>query len=154
MLLLCSIPWSKGYRLYNSSHGTKIAKLSDGKFFLNGNNTRSKRTRIEFEEKSQTISVPIVWKSRTYVYWLKSRPQQAIEPITLDLHQPIEPIIDIDLRRSQRVRRPTLLDDYGYLHENEFNIDQVSERKPFSEAITYSKWDTWFAAMKDELKSM
>lgn len=46
------------------------------------------------------------------------------------------------LRRSQRIRRPTLLDDYVYLHENQFNIDQASDANSFDEAISCSKSDS------------
>lgn len=61
-------------------------------------------------------------------------PQPTINPKSVDLHKPIEPIVKMPLRRSQRVRRLVFLDDYLYLHENVFNIGQVNDAKPFDEA--------------------
>lgn len=42
-------------------------------------------------------------------------------------NKPIEPDIEIPLRRSQRIRIPSLLDDYVSLHENDFNIRQSTQ---------------------------
>lgn len=50
------------------------------------------------------------------------------EPVVI-LDEPIvnsstEPNIEISLRRSQPIRRPTISYDYIYLHENDFKIGQ------------------------------
>lgn len=49
------------------------------------------------------------------------------------------------------IRRPTLLDNYVYLHESDFNIGQFNDLNSFDEAISSSDSDNWVTAMQEAL---
>ncbi|KAI5352349.1 hypothetical protein L3X38_005240 [Prunus dulcis] len=61
---------------------------------------------------------------------------------------------DVELRRSQRARRPTLPDYYVYLQESEIDILGKDDLVNFKQAITSEENEKWLAAMKYELESM
>ena len=63
---------------------------------------------------------------------------------------------EVALRRSQRERRPTILNDYvAYLHETETNLS-VNGNDPvsFSQAISCDNFEKWLNVMKEEINSM
>ncbi|CAL8992142.1 unnamed protein product, partial [Prunus brigantina] len=61
---------------------------------------------------------------------------------------------DVELRRSQRARRPALPDYYVYLQELENDILGKDDPVNFKQAITSEDNEKWLAAMKSELESM
>ena len=70
-----------------------------------------------------------------------------------------EPGVDesqpIALRRSQREKRSSILNDYEvYLHESESDLGIENDPMTFSQAMNDVNSDKWLEAMKDELKSM
>ena len=64
-------------------------------------------------------------------------------------------VMDIPLRRSERMRRPVILDDYiVYLQEQEYDVSDVSDPTTYEEAIISPQSNFWIDAMKDEMTSM
>ena len=71
-----------------------------------------------------------------------------------------EPIMEepqeVALRRSQRERRPAILNDYMvYLHETKTNLS-INDNDPvsFSQAISCDNSEKWLNAMKEKINSM
>ena len=71
-----------------------------------------------------------------------------------------EPIMEesqeVALRRSQRERRPTILNDYVvYRHETKTNLS-INDNDPvlFSQAVSYDNSEKWLNAMKEEINFM
>ncbi|BBG99824.1 transposable element gene [Prunus dulcis] len=61
----------------------------------------------------------------------------------------------MELRRSQRQRKPALGDDYFvYLQGAEHDVNIIEDPATFKQAMTSEKRENWFAAMKSELNSM
>jgi len=59
------------------------------------------------------------------------------------------------LRRSQKVRKSSISDDYlVYLQEHEYDLNNVDDPTTFEEVISSSHGDDWLNAMHDELASM
>ena len=59
------------------------------------------------------------------------------------------------MRRSQRIRRPLIPDDYiVYLQEHEFDIHDDDDPATFEEAISSSHASDWLSAMHEKLASM
>ena len=55
---------------------------------------------------------------------------------------------EVPLRRSQRMRKPTISDDYiVYLQEHEFVFCDDNDPVTFQEAISSSHASEWLAAM-------
>ena len=72
-----------------------------------------------------------------------------IDLIVLDV------VMDIPLRRSERERRPTILDDYiVYLQEHEYNVGHVSDLDTYKEVIVSPRSNFWIDVMKDEMTSI
>ena len=67
----------------------------------------------------------------------------------------VEPPQPVPLRRSQRERRPALIDDYVvYLQESDFDIGIRKDPVSFSQAMESDDSSKWMEAMNEELKSM
>ena len=63
--------------------------------------------------------------------------------------------MDIPLRRLERARRPTILDDnIVYLQEHEYNVSDVSDPTTYKEAIVNPYSNFWIDAMKDKMTWM
>ena len=72
-------------------------------------------------------------------------------PETVEL-APIQPM---PLRRSQRERRPALLDDYVVCFgEVDYDIGEVIDPVTFLDAIHSPQYAKWNIAMKEEMLSM
>ena len=109
---------------------------------------------------NQAILPPIV----PYVIESINNPDKQYEgqindPITHNEIVINEPGVDesqpIALRRSQREKRSTILNDYVvYLHESESDLGIENDPVTFSQAMNDVNSDKWLEAMKDELKSM
>ena len=64
-------------------------------------------------------------------------------------------ITEIPLRRFQRTRRSTILNDYVvYLQEHEFDVGMSFDPVSFHEAIDGPDFSCWIHAMHDEMTSM
>ncbi|KAI5349422.1 hypothetical protein L3X38_002309 [Prunus dulcis] len=62
---------------------------------------------------------------------------------------------NMELRRSQRQRKPALGDDYFvYLQGAEHDVNIIEDPATFKQAMTSEKRENWFAAIKSELNSM
>jgi transposase InsO family protein len=141
---------SKGYRFYCPSYLMRIVE-SKCAVFLEGDivNEVVQPSRFAFEEERVAIPVPPSLESAVSLP-LTEHVDEAI-PIVIKA----QPIDDALLRRSQRSRKPTILDDYmGYLQEHEFDIGVVDDPLSYSQAIQSSQSTKWIDAMVDELKSM
>ena len=63
--------------------------------------------------------------------------------------------MDIPLRRSERARRPAILDHYiVYFQEHEYDVGDVSYPTTYKEAIVSPQSNFWINAMKDEMTFM
>nr|CAN67941.1 hypothetical protein VITISV_033155 [Vitis vinifera] len=70
-----------------------------------------------------------------------------------------KPIVDeippVEIRRSQRTRRPVLSNDYYvYLGEGECDIREEVDLTTYCEALSSDKANEWLIAMRDEMQSM
>nr|XP_009803862.1 PREDICTED: uncharacterized protein LOC104249184 [Nicotiana sylvestris] len=62
---------------------------------------------------------------------------------------------EMPLRKSQRVRKSAILDDYVvYLQESDFDIGLNKDPVLFSQVIKSNESDKWIDSMNEELKSM
>ncbi|KAI5354743.1 hypothetical protein L3X38_007638 [Prunus dulcis] len=78
--------------------------------------------------------------------------QTAVEEMQTD--QPVQ-TPDLQLRRSQRPKRPALSNDYFvYLQESEHDINTEEDPATFKQAMESDKSSQWSAAMESELESM
>jgi len=84
-----------------------------------------------------------------------------VSSVDPELHHDMEPMIiaddvtDVQLRRSERIRRPAISDDYVvYLQEHDFDADSSSDPITFQEAISCSESSSWILEMFDEMRSM
>lgn len=59
-------------------------------------------------------------------------PQPASGFIDHVSNQPIEPAVEMPLRRSQWIRSSTMSDNYGYLHENDFDVGRPNVFNSFA----------------------
>ena len=76
-------------------------------------------------------------------------PIENVDPVAPDV------VMNIPLRRSKRVRRPAVSDDYiVYLEEHEYDVSDVSDPTIYKEAIVSLQSNFWIDLMKDEMISM
>ena len=86
------------------------------------------------------------------------RIQQGVATVNFPTVE-INPIVDeiplVEMRRSQRTRRPALSNDYYvYLGEGEYDIGEEVDPTTYHEALSSDKANEWLIAMKDEMQSM
>ena len=61
----------------------------------------------------------------------------------------------LEMRRSQRTRRPALSNDYYvYLGKGEYDIGKEVDPTTYREALNSDKANEWLIAMRDEMQSM
>ena len=61
----------------------------------------------------------------------------------------------LEMRRSQRTRRPALSNDYYvYLGKGEYDIGKEADPTTYREALNSDKANEWLIAMRDEMQSM
>ena len=61
----------------------------------------------------------------------------------------------MEVRRSQRTRRPTISNDYYvYLREGEYDIGEEVNPTTYSEALNSEKVNEWLIVVGDEMQSM
>ncbi|TXG47810.1 hypothetical protein EZV62_027104 [Acer yangbiense] len=127
---------SKGSRFYCPTYSTMIVE--------------SKRAVFLEEGTDDDEPLPILNESQPVIY--------EPEPV-MDKSQPAvdEPrlIVDVPLRRSHRVRRSAIPDDYiVYLQEHDFDLGVDDDPITYGQDVQSSKSSDWMDAMIDELRSM
>ena len=69
--------------------------------------------------------------------------------------EPDELVDEIPLRRSQRVHRSIISNDYMfYLQEHECNVSRETDPITFSQTVSSANSLEWMNVMKDDLVSM
>lgn len=86
----------------------------------------TKSKEIVFEEERETVTVPTMLNRIDNINVERNTVEPKPIVITNDpiVNQPIEPNVEVLLRRSQRIRSPAISDDYVYFCDNDFNIGQ------------------------------
>jgi transposase InsO family protein len=153
----------KGYRFYCPNHSTRIVETGHARFIENGEVSGSdKLQNVVIQEVRVQVPVPMASKE-IVVPIIDEQPdnieQQINEPPLHNEAVTNEPIVDgpqeVVLRRSQRVKRSVISDDYVvYLQEFDFDIGTCKDPVSFSQAIESNDSAKWINAMNDELKSM
>ncbi|KAL6323342.1 hypothetical protein AAG906_029349 [Vitis piasezkii] len=137
---------SKGYKFYCSTRGTRIVESQVAKF-------------LEFDvvdsipSQSDERVEPMNVISLSFDSGFNKELLLSILPVE------INPIVDeiphVEMRRSQRTRRPTLSNDYYvYLGEGEYDIGEEVDPTTYYEALSSDKANEWLIAMRDEMQSM
>ena len=87
-----------------------------------------------------------------------SRIQQGVATVnfpTIEINPIVDEIPPVEMRRSQRTKRPALSNDYYvYLGEGEYDIGEEVDPTTYREALSSDKANEWLIAMKDEMQSM
>ena len=83
--------------------------------------------------------------------------QDPVEPVVTHEEEQQQPHIEQAStneapRRSQRVRKPSISDDYEVYECEEFQME--SDPTSFEEAMRSAHSSKWFEAMRDEMRSM
>ncbi|KAH9737203.1 Integrase catalytic domain-containing protein [Citrus sinensis] len=147
---------SRGSRFYCPSHTTKIIESDRAIYFEDDHNGGSSEPRsLTLREERVVLPIP---SFPTSAMGLPHIDDFSVDP---ELHHNMEPMIveddgtDVPLRRSERIRRPAISDDYVvYLQEHDFDADSSSDPITFQEAISCSESSSWIHAMHDEMASM
>ena len=157
-------PASKGFRFYCPGHHTSIVESLNAKFLEDHIDSSSSQSSESLSTQSSVdpIILPIMQERITTIpvqgEGLESgtvAPDSAVvnenTPETVEL-APIQPM---PLRRSQRERRPALLDDYVvYSGEVDYDIGEVTDPVTFLDVIHNPQYDKWNISMKEEMLSM
>ena len=126
---------SRGSRFYCPSHTIRVIESDRAIYFENDIGTRQGPREIVFKEhpifipvpiSSSPISSPIV--DQHPVATTDDEPIEDVDPVApnVDIVAP-NVVMDIPLRRSERARRPAILNDYiVYLSEHEYDVGDVS----------------------------
>ncbi|GJV60785.1 retrovirus-related pol polyprotein from transposon TNT 1-94 [Tanacetum coccineum] len=150
---------SKGYRFYCRNHTTRIVETRDAEFLENGEISRSGERSIDLNEKlmgapNQELSIPLYMENSTTV---TSNEVVDIPIVDAPPHDenPSPPIVQQQLRRSERTRRPVVHDDFiTYFYEDDYDLGKVEDPIFYNEAINSNQSTQWLEAMNDELNSM
>ncbi|KAH9657228.1 Integrase catalytic domain-containing protein [Citrus sinensis] len=147
---------SRGSRFYCPSHTTRIIESDRAIYFEDDHNGGISEPRsLTLREECVVLPIP---SFPTSAMGLPHIDDSSVDP---ELHHDIEPMIvedngtDVPLRRSERIRRPTISDDYVvYLQEHDFDANSSSDPITFQEAISCLESSSWLHAMHDEMASM
>ena len=147
---------SRGSRFYCPLHTTRVIE-SDRAIYFEDYIGISQGSR-EIVSKEHPFFIPVPIASTTIsstivdqhpIATTDDEPIEDVDPVTLDV------AMDIPLRRSERVCRPTISDDYFvYLQEHVNDVGDVSDSTTYKEAIVNPQSNLWIDAMKDEMTSM
>ncbi|KAH9687283.1 hypothetical protein KPL70_014708 [Citrus sinensis] len=147
---------SRGSRFYCPSHTTKIIESDRAIYFEDDHNGESSKPRnLTLREERVVLPIPSfstseMGLSHIDVSSVDPEPHHDMEPMTLK-----DDVTDVQLRRSKRVRRLAIPDDYVvYLREHDFDVDSSFDPITFQEAISCSKSSSWIHAMHDEMAFM
>ena len=142
---------SKGYRFYCPSHSTRIVESRNAKFLENDLISGSDQSQYLASSEKECLNTPS-FTSIDRLIVIQSTPQVQIgagQPTieipqaadnTLEDHveQPVvhdtpQEVIDTALRRSTRIKRSAIPDDYiVYLQESDYNIGAADDPETFS----------------------
>ncbi|KAL6350396.1 hypothetical protein AAG906_004347 [Vitis piasezkii] len=154
---------SRGSKFYCPSHTTRIIESDRAIYFEDEVNVDPNFVPREIPYGEEhviipfptshvpNVDVPIVQQPATNQgehgdYYSKMEPGIPIDDTTVD---------GITLRRSQRVRRPTISDDYMiYLQEHEYDGYDASDPVTYQKAIHCPQFTSWKKTMNDQMNSM
>ena len=137
---------SRGSRFYCPSHSMRVIESDRAIFFEDDLVSRN-----EIPRPLVDVMLPFVHGHD------QALPESDDIVVPLVDEQEHDAVVEeeIHLRRSQRMRKPTISDDYiVYLQEHEFVFCDDNDPVTFQEAISSSHASEWLAAMQDELVSM
>ncbi|KAH9735468.1 Integrase catalytic domain-containing protein [Citrus sinensis] len=146
----------RGSRFYCPSHTTRIIESDRAIYFEDDHNGGSSEPRsLTLREERVVLPIP---SFLTSAMGLSHIDVPSVDP---ELHHDMEPmtieddITNVQLRRSERIKRLAILNDYVvYLQEHDFDADSSSDPITFQEAISCSESSSWIHAMHDEMASM
>ncbi|RVW12961.1 Retrovirus-related Pol polyprotein from transposon TNT 1-94 [Vitis vinifera] len=151
---------SRGSRFYCPSHTTRIIESDRAVYFEDEVNVDPNFVprEIPFGEEHVVIpfptshvpnmDVPIIQQPAT---------NQGEHGDQVESDLPVDDTVvnEVPLRRSQRVRRPAISDDYMvYLQEHEYDSYDAFDPVTYQEAIHCPHFISWKEAMDDEMNSM
>lgn len=93
---------------------------------------------IVLKEERRSVAVSFLL-NRAHVPIEKETIIVLEEPI---VYQPIEPITEVPLRRSQHIKRPAISERLFYFHKSNFNICQSNDLNSYDEALSYFDGDS------------
>ena len=161
---------SKGYRFYCPTHSMRIVESKRVVFLEEGTDIGKNMQTEEFafeEERpgnptsSTSLDIvipslyehhdePVIDEPQPVIF----EPEPVIDEPQLVVDEP-QPIVHVPLRRSQRVRRSAIPDDYVvYLQEHDFDLGEDDDPWTYDQAVQSSQSSKWMDAMIDELRSM
>ncbi|KAH9657984.1 hypothetical protein KPL70_023305 [Citrus sinensis] len=147
---------SRDSRFYCPSHTTRIIKSDRAIYFEDDHNGGSSEPcSLTLREERVVLPIPsfptsAMGLSHIDVSSVDPKPHHDMEPMIVE-----DDVTDVQLRRSERVRRPAISDDYVvYLQEHDFDADSSFDPVTFQESINCSESSSWIHAMHDEMASM
>ena len=150
---------SKGYKFYCSTRGTRVVESQVAKFLELDVADSIHSQSDERVEPMDVISLPLLVSNVNLdVGAFDSGIQQGVATVNFPTIE-INPIVDeiplLEMRRSQRTRRPALSNDYYvYLGKGEYDIGKEADPTTYREALSSDKANEWLIAMRDEMQSM
>ena len=150
---------SKGYKFYCSTRGTRIVESQVAKFLELDVADSIPSQSNERVEPMDVISLRLpVSDINLDVGAFDSRIQQGVATVnfpTVEINPIVDEIPPVEMRRSQRTRRPDLSNDYYvYFGEGEYDIGEEVDPTTYREALSSDKANEWLIAMRDEMQSM
>jgi len=152
---------SKGYMFYCPNHSMRIVDTGNTRLIENGEISGSTIPR-DVKIKEVRVQVPLAYASNSKMIAplvvVPNNNEEEQHNNELMIHN--EPIVDephkVTLRRSQRERRQTILNDYVvYLYETKTNLSiNDNDLVSFSQVVSYDNYEKWLNAMKEEINSM
>ena len=147
---------SKGYKFYCSTRGTRIVESQVAKFL---ELDVADSIPCQFDERVEpmdVISLPLpVSDVNLDVGAFDYRIQQGVATVnfpTVEINPIVDKIPPMEMRRSQRTRRPALSNDYYVdLGEGEYDIGEEVDPTTYREALSSDKANEWLIAMRDEM---
>ena len=144
---------------YCSTHGTRVVESQVAKFLELDVAKGIPSQSNERVKPMDVISLPLQASNVNLdVRPFDSRIQQGVATINLPTVE-ITPIVNeippMEVRRSQRNRRPAISNDYYVsLREGKYDIEEEVNPTTYSEALNSDKVNEWLIAMGDEMQSM
>ena len=150
---------SKGYKFYCSTRGTRVVESQVAKFLELDVADSIPSQSNERVEPMDVISLRLpVSDVNLDVGAFDSGIQQGVATVnfpTIEINPIVDEIPPVEMRRSQRTRRPALSNDYYvYLGEREYDIGEEVDPTTYCETLSNDKANEWLIAMRDEMQSM
>ena len=151
---------SKGYKFYCPSHTPRIVEARNAKFIEGVDINGSIPRKIEWKESRDLDTIPV---NKDKMVIIQDNPDDIQVPppqeeqVNIEFTAPNPQNMDetVELRRSSRVKRPAISDDYFvYLLESDFDVGHNDDPISFSHAISGNNSTFWYEAMKEEMESM